>query len=113
MAKYAKAPTSTDSFEKNGDAGPEVVNASGAPSPNTLPVGRRAGGPTTDDTGGDDKSNRSANMINGDTGQAVFNTVLRGLSRAAQHREQVRGIIAGSEDPCGYLSHLFGLRDRA
>jgi hypothetical protein len=112
MSKYAKPPTATSTFPKNGDAGPEVTNASGAPSQYMQPVGRS--GPTTPDLGGENKSNReSAGLINGDTGQAVFNSTEKALSRAAQHREQVRGIIEGSEDPCGYLSHIFGLGDRA
>jgi hypothetical protein len=111
MSKYAKPPTATDSFPKNGDAGPEVTNASGAPSQYMQPVGRS--GPTTPDLGGENKSNRSASLITGETGQALTEKLDKGLSRAAQHREQVRGIIEGSEDPAGYLSHIFGLRDRA
>lgn len=113
MSRYAKPPATTDVFPKNGPGGPEVTNAGGTPSPYTQSVGRRDGGPTTPDTGGDNKSNRQPIMINAETGQAMFNSTERALSRAAQHREQVRGIIAGSEDPAGYLSHLFGLRDRA
>jgi hypothetical protein len=112
MSKYAKPPTATSTFPKNGDAGPEVTNASGAPSTYTQPVGRQ--GPTTPDLGGQDKSNpENAGLINGDTGQALTERLGKALSRAAQHREQVRGIIEGSEDPAGYLSHIFGLGDRA
>jgi hypothetical protein len=111
MGKYQKDPTAVDSFAKADNSEADITNASGAPSQYMQPVGRS--GPTTPDLGGENKSNRSASLITGETGQALTERLGKALSRAAQHREQVRGIIEGSEDPAGYLSHIFGLGDRA
>lgn len=115
MSKYAKPPATTDTFAKNGDSAAEPVNTSGQPSPNTMPVGRK--GPTTPDLGGQDKSNRKPIEINGETGQAVADSVDRALTRAARHLSFTAAVER--QDPNirrGYLDHVFGLnlgRDRA
>ena len=114
MAKYAKPPATTDVFEKNGDAGPEVTNASGAPSQSMQPVGRS--GPTTPDTGGDNKSNRRPVLNTGETGQAVADSVDQALTRAARHLSFTAAVEqCDSNLRRGYLDHVFGLnlgRDR-
>ena len=63
MAQYGMTPTTTDTFEKIGDAGYEqVMNMSGQRSPYTMPRGRQ--GPTTPDMGGGNGSSRkSASLI--------------------------------------------------
>ena len=64
-----KNHTTTDSFPKAGDDEAQVVNVSGAPSPNTLPADRKAGGPTSAELGSDDKSNRTPVEIDAESGQ--------------------------------------------
>jgi hypothetical protein len=116
MSKYAKAPATTNSFPKY-NTGPEVDNASGAPSTYTQTTGRRDGGPTIPDLGGENKSNRSQNEINGETGQAVADSVDQALTRAARHLSFTLAVEGqDSNIRRGYLDHVFGLnlrRDRA
>lgn len=108
MAKPKSTRTTTDKFPV-GDDEAQVANVSGAPSPNTLPVARRAGGPTTPDLGGENKSNRRPIQINADTGQA-FGEATRARARQvwanAVDRAVCPGCFPGQHD---HLSNLLGL----
>jgi hypothetical protein len=92
------------------DGEDEVQNVSGHPG---QPLTPRA---VTPPRPGQDPSPRVGRktqvQISAQSGETLDQDMAKGLSRAAQHRAQVRGIIEGSKDPAGYLGHLFGVRDR-
>lgn len=114
MAKYAKTPTTTDTFDKTGDSEAEVVNTSGQPSPNmqTAPRGSHPAPYVSPRT----VSHRVPVEIDAETGQRLADSTEKALTAAAQRRISVRETVDASH-PSIRLSHLFGLnlpgRDRA
>ncbi len=106
----------SDRFEKVGDAEDQVVNISGAPSPNTKPVPR----PRTAEARppGRPLPHRGAVQVDATTSETYDASMAHGLTAAAQRRLSVRrtvGQAGPSERPM--LEHIFGLnlpgRDRA
>lgn len=107
---------STSTFPKVGDDEAQVVNVSGAPSPNTEMVRRPRTVPAT--TPGGPTSHRTPVEINAETGQRLGTRTERALSEAVGKLS-----IAESVDRVEYpreremLRHVFGLnlpgRDRA
>jgi hypothetical protein len=102
-----RSTDTTDDFPAPDDEA-DVVNVSGHPGSQPVVPRPRVITPHVPPRVG----RRRQVEIDAQSGQALDSGMAKGLSRVAQHRAQVRGIIEGSEDPAGYLRHLFGLRDR-
>lgn len=100
-----------DTFPKVGDDEPELVDVSGAPSPNTMPVARprtvgeaNVGGPT---------SHRSPVLIDARAGEQLDARLGRDLTLAAMRRREIRETVEAGTGSIGqreYEAGLFGFR---
>jgi hypothetical protein len=105
---YRITDKATDRFPAMKDSEADVVNVSGAPSPNTILLPRM--GATDDHPGDSRKSARRQVEVNAQTSESYDASMARGLSAAARRQLQFGRAVEGagpSEKPM--LRHLFGL----
>lgn len=109
MARNGYTSTTTTSFPTVGADGPQVVNTSAEPSPNTTTV-RKRGVATSAPVGGPTGHPAPAE-ISGYDGQALGDLTVQSVARAARHLTICETVDAAGAHPREqeYLDHLFGL----